>query len=182
MHRRATSLSKFLSLVLRHQPQKIDISLDSDGWVDIDVLLAALERNGRAVSRADLEQVVEENNKKRFKIQDGKIRANQGHSVKISLGLEPIEPPLTLFHGTATRFVDAILEQGLRKMKRHHVHLSQDENTAMKVGARHGKVVILLVDSGRMFKDGKQFFVSDNGVWLTESVAPEYIEVKSNAV
>ena len=177
MGKNTIRISKFLSLVLRHKPETIGIELDSNGWVSIPVLLAALAANGRAISREELEKIVQENDKQRFAIQDGRIRANQGHSISVSLDLEPTIPPASLYHGTATRFLASILGSGLKKMNRQHVHLSADKVTARKVGIRHGKPAILKIDASQMTQDGFQFFLSNNGVWLTDSVAPRYIEV-----
>jgi len=171
-------LSKFLSLVLRHEPQRIGITLDANGWVAVDDLLAAAARAGTPISREQLDRVVAENDKKRFAFSpDGaRIRASQGHSVEVDLGLPPVVPPERLFHGTATRFLDAIRAEGLRSQSRQHVHLSPDEETATKVGQRHGKPVILVVLAGAMHSDGHLFYRSDNGVWLTETVPVGYLE------
>lgn len=169
--------SKFLALVLRHDPGKIGIELDSAGWVPIDTLLAALKRHGRGLSRERLDQLVAENDKKRYQYDESRtrIRASQGHSLAVDLGYAPAEPPDLLYHGTATRFLDSIHREGLQRGKRHHVHLSRDVETARKVGARHGKPVVLSVDAARMSADGHVFLLSDNGVWLTEHVAPGYL-------
>lgn len=162
--------SKFLSYVLRHRPDSIGITLDENGWVDVEVLLAAAQRHGKRLSRQLLERVVAENDKKRFAFsEDGRrIRASQGHSVSVDLALEPIEPPEFLYHGTVEPFLESIREKGLVRGSRHHVHLSPDEATARKVGSRRGKPVILVVQAGRMHEAGHQFFRSANGVWLTE--------------
>lgn len=169
--------SKFLSLVLRHEPWLIGISLDSAGWVSVEELLRACRAHGRALSLEELRAVVEGNDKRRFAFsEDGsKIRANQGHSVPVELGYEPSEPPEILYHGTVEKFLPSIMEEGLRRGERHHVHLSADVETASKVGGRRGRPVILKVESGRMRRDGHEFFISDNGVWLTERVPPEYL-------
>ncbi|HWG24527.1 RNA 2'-phosphotransferase [Actinospica sp.] len=169
--------SKFLSGVLRHNPGKIGIELDAAGWVDVDVLLAALKRRGRRIGRARLDFVVEHNNKKRFEYDESgtRIRASQGHSVPVELGYEPTVPPETLYHGTATRSLDSIFAEGLVPGSRHHVHLSMDVETATKVGSRHGKPAVLRVAAARMHADGQVFFRSTNGVWLTEHVAPDYL-------
>jgi putative RNA 2'-phosphotransferase len=169
--------SKFLAGVLRHNPGKIGVTLDAAGWVDVDVLLAALERRGRRIGRARLDFVVEHNGKKRFEYDESgaRIRASQGHSVPVDLGYEPQDPPETLYHGTATRSLDSIFAEGLLPGRRHHVHLSMDLETAVKVGSRHGKPVVLVVAAARMRADGRAFFRSTNGVWLTEHVAPEYL-------
>ncbi|HVT79478.1 MAG TPA: RNA 2'-phosphotransferase [Phycisphaerae bacterium] len=175
---RATKISKFLSLVLRHKPEEIGITLDEHGWVDVTDLRIAMDRHGRTVSREELEHVVATNDKKRFAFSDDgtRIRASQGHSVEVDLKLEPVVPPEMLFHGTATRFVEAIRREGLKKMSRQHVHLSADEATASKVGVRHGKLVILRVKAGEMHRAGHAFYLSANGVWLVEAVGVEWIE------
>jgi putative RNA 2'-phosphotransferase len=169
--------SKFLALVLRHDPGRIGIELDPAGWVDVQTLLAALKEHGRRLSRDQLDRVVAQNDKKRYEYDESgtRIRASQGHSVTVDLGYEPAEPPQTLYHGTATRTLDAIFKEGLKPGKRHHVHLSADEQTATKVGTRHGKPAVLIVDAERMRADGLVFFRSTNGVWLTEHVAPQYL-------
>ena len=171
------STSKFLSLVLRHQPEIIGLSLDDAGWADIDVLIR-LSQAHRPLTRALIEQVVEENSKQRFAIsEDGRrIRANQGHSIEVELGLQPLAPPTLLYHGTATRFVDAIRREGLVKRSRQHVHLSADADTATAVGARHGKPAVLIVRAGEMAAAGHAFFRSENGVWLTDAVPVGFID------
>ena len=171
--------SKFLSLVLRHKPETIGIELDVKGWVDVDDLLDGLSSAGHTISRQDLERVVKDNDKQRFVIADGRIRANQGHSVDIDLDIEALTPPVLLYHGTATRFLESILAQGLIRMSRQHVHLSSDETTAVRVGQRHGKPVVLRVDSKRMYEDGFEFFRSKNGVGLVESVPATYLQESS---
>ncbi|WP_315775450.1 MULTISPECIES: RNA 2'-phosphotransferase [unclassified Bradyrhizobium] len=172
-------LSKFLSLVLRHQPDAIGLVLDAQGWAIIDDLIARAAAAGTVLSRADLEQVVVTSDKKRFTVsQDGqRIRAAQGHSVAVELGLTPREPPAVLYHGTATRFVEAIMAEGLRPQSRQQVHLSLDEATAVNVGRRHGEPIVLRVDAAAMHRDRLKFFVADNGVWLTDHVPPEYLSV-----
>lgn len=174
--------SKFLSSVLRHNPGKIGIELDAAGWVDVDVLLAALKRRGRRIDRSRLDYVVANNNKKRFEFDESgmRIRASQGHSVPVDLGYAPSVPPETLYHGTATSSLDSIFSEGLRPGSRHHVHLSVDVETATKVGSRHGKPAVLLVAAARMHEDGREFFRSTNGVWLTEHVAPRYLSLTSS--
>lgn len=177
----ATKYSKFLSLVLRHKPDVVGIKLDRNGWADVDELLRRCSAVGRSMTRQDLDYIVETNNKKRFSYsEDGKrIRANQGHSVDIQLGLESREPPCYLWHGTATRFLDSIFRDGLQKRQRQHVHLSADRETASKVGQRHGKLALLRIPALKMHQDGHEFFLSDNGVWLTCSVPPQYLEIIS---
>lgn len=179
MDSQLVKLSRFLSLVLRHQPQAAGVELDVEGWVDIDSLLTGMAAHNRPISRETLERVVHENDKGRFAFsEDGqRIRARQGHSVDIDLALEPLLPPETLFHGTPERFVEAILRDGLRKMQRHHVHLSATRETATAVGARRGSPVILVVDAGVMYRDGFAFYRSENGVWLTDHVPPRYLKV-----
>jgi putative RNA 2'-phosphotransferase len=173
-----TRTSKFLSLVLRHKPEEIGLTLDENGWASVEELIASANRAGRKLDRATVEQVVAASDKRRFALSpDGaRIRANQGHSVDVDLALEPRQPPEILFHGTATRFLESIREQGLLPGSRQHVHLSLDEPTAIKVGQRHGKPVVLKVRAGEMGRAGIAFFCSENGVWLTEKVTGAYIE------
>jgi putative RNA 2'-phosphotransferase len=170
-------LSKFLSLVLRHQPETIGLTLDANGWADMATLLQLANAKGLAMTRDDVEQVVAASDKQRFAFSDDgqRIRANQGHSVAIDLALAPATPPDLLYHGTASRFIESIRATGLNAGNRQHVHLSLDKVTAEKVGSRHGKPVILTVQSGPMHANGHAFFRSDNGVWLTESVPVRFI-------
>lgn len=167
-----SNLSKMMSYVLRHKPEEIGIKLDYAGWVDVDELLSALQSHGWDVDGDDLKNVVESNDKKRFSFSEGgtKIRANQGHSIKVDLGLVPEVPPAILYHGTATRFLKSIEQNGITKQSRHHVHLSADTETAVKVGQRHGKCVVLSIGAEMMVNDGIEFYKSDNGVWLTDFV------------
>jgi putative RNA 2'-phosphotransferase len=153
--------------------------LDEAGWTGVDAVLAALARAGIFGARDRLEQVIATNDKQRFELSpDGRrIRARQGHSVAVELDWPPREPPERLYHGTSERFLPSILAEGLKPMKRHHVHLSPDAETARKVGARRGQPMILRVASGRMAAVGQAFFLTGNGVWLTEGVAPEFIEI-----
>ena len=171
------SVSKFLSLILRHQPEVIGITLDENGWTDVDELIAKMNTNGHRISFDELEEVVETNDKQRFAFSDdyNKIRASQGHSVNISLGLDPQEPPEYLYHGTVAKFLESIRKEGLQRMSRQHLHLSRDRETAMKVGSRRGMPVILNINTGAMYKDGFLFYLSDNGVWLTDHVPAKYI-------
>ena len=164
--------------MLRHNPSALGIELDSAGWVDIDTLLAACASSGRNISPEELRAIVRESDKQRFAIsEDGKrIRANQGHSVDVNLQLMPITPPDVLYHGTATRFVESIRKQGLVKGQRHHVHLSEQLDTAKAVGERHGKLHVLRVDARRMHAQGTAFYRSENGVWLTDHVPVEFID------
>jgi putative RNA 2'-phosphotransferase len=172
-----TSLSKFLSLVLRHRPSVVGLSLDAQGWADVDELLARCHAHGRSFDRATLDEMVATNPKQRFAFSDDKrrIRASQGHSVDVELGYEAAIPPARLFHGTVAGVLAAIRAEGLRKMRRHHVHLSADEATARLVGARRGAPVILTVDAAAMHTAKHVFYVSANGVWLTEAVPPEFL-------
>ena len=180
MDKREVKISKFLSLVLRHKPEEIGLTLDEAGWVPVAELMAASRNKGLEFSLEELRRVVANNDKKRFSFsEDGLlIRSSQGHSVEVELGYEPATPPETLFHGTAERFLDSIKEQGLIKGSRRHVHLSADEETASKVGRRHGKPVVLRVGAGQMQRDGFVFYLSTNGVWLTEHVPVPYLVFK----
>ena len=173
----ATRLSKFLSLILRHEPEKFGVVLDAAGWTSVSALLEACGRHGHPLDRAGLEEVVATNSKKRFAFDESgtRIRASQGHSVDVELGYEPAMPPARLYHGTASRFVEAIRAGGLMKMLRHHVHLSADEATARAVGQRHGKPAVLVIDAAAMAAEGAAFFVSANGVWLVEHVPVRFI-------
>lgn len=173
----STKPSKFLSLVLRHDPARIGITLDSAGWTDVAALLAALAAHGTALTREELASIVATSDKQRFALSpDGeRIRANQGHSVEVELELAPATPPATLYHGTVDRFLASIHDKGLIKGARHHVHLSADLETAQKVGGRRGRPVILVVRAADMVASGYSFYVSQNGVWLTDHVPPTFI-------
>jgi putative RNA 2'-phosphotransferase len=173
--------SKLLSLILRHNPAKASLTLDESGWVSIEELLGGLNGIKQPMSRELLEEIVQNNDKKRFTIsEDGlRIRAAQGHSVKVNLDLESVVPPNELYHGTATRFLDEILSKGLKPMSRRHVHLSADVLTATKVGQRHGKVVILKIDALGLHASGQKFYQADNGVWLSGPIAPEWFELNN---
>lgn len=173
--RRTVRVSKYLSKHLRHQPGRIGITLDEGGWVEIDELMRAAAGHGFRFTRAELDHVVASNDKRRFTIDGTRIRANQGHTVGVDLGLPPAEPPEYLYHGTVARSLDAIRSEGLRPMARHDVHLSPDRETATRVGARRGRPVVLSVHAGAMHRAGHVFRVSANGVWLTASVPPRYI-------
>lgn len=176
---RLVKISKYLSRHLRHQPERIGIELTPGGWVEVKKLLAACKKHQFPISRQELEEVVKSNDKQRYSFDEtgALIRANQGHSVEIDLQLEPLVPPDVLYHGTGHKSVDVILEQGLLKMSRHHVHLSADIETAIKVGARHGKPVVFVVNAAKMHSHGIHFYCSDNGVWLVDSVAPQYLSL-----
>jgi len=170
-------ISRFLALVLRHDPASIGLKLDPHGWASIDDLINCLAAHGKSISLTGLENIVASNNKKRFAFSEDKtaIRASQGHSVDIDLKLTPKSPPEVLYHGTATRFMNCIEQEGLCKMSRQHVHLSSDVRTAHDVGRRHGKAIILEVAARLMESHNFKFFQSDNGVWLTDSVPPDYL-------
>ncbi|MGV9319539.1 RNA 2'-phosphotransferase [Streptomyces sp. NPDC003660] len=173
--RRTVKVSKYLSKHLRHQPERIGLTLDPAGWVEIDALLAAAAAHGFPVTRAELDHVVAVNDKRRFAVEGDRIRASQGHSVEVALGLPPATPPPYLYHGTVARSLDAIRAEGLRPMNRHDVHLSADRETATRVGARRGRPVVLAVDAGAMHRDGHVFHISANGVWLTDAVPRRYL-------
>jgi putative RNA 2'-phosphotransferase len=171
-------LSKFLSLVLRHQPETIGITLDENGWTDTEVLIEKLHQHGFVIDSDALKHVVATNSKKRFALTEAgdKIRANQGHSVEVELGYSPAIPPETLYHGTGHQSAASILATGLLKKERHHVHLSADLATAISVGQRHGKPIVFKVLARKMHDERFEFFKSDNGVWLTDHVPPGYLE------
>jgi len=170
--------SKFLSLILRHAPEKIGLALDAQGWADIGQLLAHSAQHGRHISREQLDDVVARDSKTRYAISDDglRIRANQGHSLAaVDIDLPPATPPATLYHGTASRFIEAIRTGGLLPGSRNHVHLSSSRETAVAVGTRHGKPVVLTVAAAAMQAQGHVFYVSDNGVWLTQAVPQVFI-------
>lgn len=169
--------SKLLSLVLRHEPSYLGIELDEEGWTDIDFLINKIQQKGTKIDFESLSNIVETNNKKRFAFNEDltKIRANQGHSVEVNLNYESIIPPEILFHGTASRFSDSIKETGLIKQSRLHVHLSSNEETANKVGQRHGKPIILKIKAFEMAENGFVFHLSENNVWLTDNIPTDYI-------
>lgn len=170
-------ISKFLSLVLRHSPETIGIELDSNGWTDVQTLLEKINKQNISLSIDTLKHIVDTNPKKRFAFNDtfDKIRANQGHSVEIELGYASQKPPAILYHGTGQKSVDAIQDTGLQKRSRHHVHLSADVETAIKVGQRHGKPFVFEVLAEQMFNAGYEFYLSDNGVWLTDNVPTNFL-------
>ena len=170
-------ISKFLSLILRHQPETIGITLDQQGWAKVDTLIDLSSQQGRQIDRHLLEEVVAKNDKKRFTFNQDKtkIRANQGHSVPVNLALTPQQPPEYLYHGTASKFIDSIYSRGLLKQNRHHVHLSVKRSTAIEVGQRHGQPIVLKIAARKMHDAGLKFFQAKNSVWLTDYVAPDYI-------
>ncbi|MEU7054492.1 RNA 2'-phosphotransferase [Streptomyces sp. NPDC046197] len=178
--RRTVKVSKYLSKHLRHQPERIGLTLDEGGWVGIDSLIAAAAAHGFRFTREELDHVVATNDKRRFAIEGGRIRASQGHSTEVDLGLPAATPPPYLYHGTVTGGLAAIRAEGLRPMNRHDVHLSPDRETATRVGARRGRPVVLGVDAAAMHRDGHVFHVSANGVWLTKAVPPQYLRFPRN--
>jgi putative RNA 2'-phosphotransferase len=173
--------SKRLAYVLRHRPDSVGLTLAAGGWVGVDELLRAFEQHGTRITREDLEYVVANNDKRRFVIDGDRIRASQGHSVEVELGLTPMLPPPRLFHGTARHNIDSIFLEGLVRGARHHVHLSADEQTAIRVGARHGSPIVLAVDAAAMVTEGLLFYRSDNGVWLTDHVPYRHLTVVRGA-
>lgn len=177
--KRKTKISKFLSLVLRHKPEQINLSLDENGWASVAELLEKSAARDFNFSFDELETVVATNDKKRFSFDETKtkIRANQGHSIAVDVGFEEKTPPPILYHGTAEKNLDSILKNGLEKRARHHVHLSTAIATARSVGARYGKPIILRIDAARMLASGIKFYVSENGVWLADAVPPEFLKV-----
>lgn len=170
--------SKFLSLILRHKPETIGLSLDDNGWANVQELLQKIAIFGKKFNAEMLEQIVIQNDKQRFAFSDDglKIRANQGHSLSIDLKLNPTTPPIQLYHGTAKRNLASIQAKGLLKQNRHHVHLSENKATAIAVGKRYGSPVVLTIDSLRMHEQGIVFYCSANGVWLTDHVAIQYLQ------
>jgi putative RNA 2'-phosphotransferase len=171
-------VSKFIAYVLRHAPESIGLRLDAEGWAEIDALVAGAIADGRGLTHSGVVRAATSGAKKRYELSgDGlRIRALQGHSTpQVSRSFDVVIPPAQLFHGTATRFLDAIREQGLVPGSRQHVHLSADEATAVQVGQRHGKAHVLRVDAGRMHALGHAFHLAENGVWLTEVVPPEFL-------
>ncbi|MEW2391245.1 RNA 2'-phosphotransferase [Streptomyces venezuelae] len=174
---RTVKVSKYLSKHLRHSPHRIGLTLDANGWVEIDALLAAAAAHRFPFTRAELDHVVAVNDKQRFAVEGDRIRASQGHSVEVDLDLPPAAPPAYLYHGTVAAHLAAIRAEGLRPMNRHAVHLSPDRETATRVGARRGRPVVLSVDAGAMHRAGHVFQVSANGVWLTAAVPPGFLRL-----
>jgi putative RNA 2'-phosphotransferase len=174
-----TKISKLLSLVLRHKPETIGLTLDNNGWADINDLIEKINTYGFTITTDILNHIVVTNNKKRFSFDETKtrIRANQGHSLDIELNLEEAVPPPDLFHGTGEKFISSILATGLDKRNRQHVHLSSDMETAIMVGQRHGKPKVFIVASGQMKMEGFSFYLSDNNVWLTDNVPLKYLKL-----
>ncbi|OOY03040.1 RNA 2'-phosphotransferase [Thioclava sp. F28-4] len=169
--------SKFLSKVLRHDPALIGVELDREGWVRVDILLRSMMRHGRRMTHDELTSIAGSDDKKRFTLRNGRIRAAYGHSVEVDLGLPPVAPPALLFHGTASQHLDQIFDHGILPGRRRFVHLTEDMETAARVGRRHGKPVVLHVDAAGLHAYGHDFFQSDNGVWLVDEVQTGYFSL-----
>lgn len=178
MEKNLKHLSKFLSLILRHKPETIGLQLNENGWANVQELISKINQHNTGLDVELLNHIVETNDKKRFAFNEDKtmIRASQGHSVQVELNLKEMQPPEFLHHGTVQQYIAAIQKEGLKKMSRRHVHLSKDKETATKVGSRRGKPVILTINAAAMQTDGYTFFLSDNGVWLTDQVPVQYIQ------
>jgi putative RNA 2'-phosphotransferase len=174
-----TEVSKYISLILRHKPEVIGITLDEHGWADVTELIKGIEKDHKGFNMEILEEIVRTDNKQRYSFNEDKtkIRANQGHSINVDVELKESEPPKILYHGTGKKFVDSINKEGLTPKSRLYVHLSKDRETAINVGKRHGEPVIYMVDARQMINDGYKFYLSENGVWLTKEVPAKYLEV-----
>jgi putative RNA 2'-phosphotransferase len=174
-----TRISKFLSLVLRHKPKAIGLTLNENGWADVEELIDKMNEHNFKITRDILDNVVATNNKQRFSFNNDKtkIRANQGHSVQVDLDLQEMVPPEYLYHGTGENSISSILRTGLQKRARHHVHLSTDIKTATTVGKRHGKPAIFIIAAQQMQQDGYSFYLSENNVWLTDKVPVKYLKL-----
>ena len=172
-----TKISKYIALLLRHHPEEADLFMDEHGWVDTQALIAGIQKTYPDFDMDYLEKIVREDEKQRYAFNEDrtKIRASQGHSVQVDVELKETEPPQYLFHGTGEKYVNSILEKGLIPGSRLYVHLSKDPDTAYKVGQRHGRPVIFTVRAGDMYKNGYRFYLSANGVWLTDTVPVEYL-------
>ena len=170
-------LGRFISLVLRHSPETIGLKLDENGWADVADLMSGMNKKGRRIDFETLNEIVKTNNKKRYEFSEDfkKIRACQGHSIDVDLELKPVQPPEFLYHGTAVRNLDIIKSEGIKKISRQYVHLSEDRETAYNVGSRHGKPFIIKVLSGDMYRNGKNFYISKNNVWLSEDIESRYL-------
>lgn len=178
MKNNSTHISKFLSLVLRHKPEEIGLQLNENGWANVNKLIEKINSKGMTLNFELLQNIVDTNDKKRFAFNDDKtlIRANQGHSIEVELQLQEAVPPEFLYHGTVEKFLASIQKEGLKKMSRQHVHLSKDKETAIKVGSRRGKPVILTIHAQQMHEDGCIFYLSQNEVWLADAVHLQYIK------
>ena len=171
-------LSKFVSLILRHKPEEINLSLDENGWVEVNKLINGINKKNFNINLDDLKRIVSEDNKQRYSFNSDltKIRANQGHSIKVNLDLKEVRPPDILYHGSSKKFMKNIIKEGITKQKRQYVHLSLETETASKVGKRHGELIMFILDSKKMYEDGYKFYLSENGVWLTDFVPSKYIK------
>jgi putative RNA 2'-phosphotransferase len=178
MNNNLKHISKLISLVLRHKPEEINLQLNENGWANVQELISKINSKGIKIDEELLHTIVDTNDKKRFAFNDDKtlIRANQGHSIEVDVELKPTTPPEILYHGTAQKYVDSILQSGIQKKSRQHVHLSTTIQTAIAVGSRHGKPVILQVQAQRMYEDGFVFYLSANNVWLVNDVPVRFIE------
>ncbi|EGT4117243.1 RNA 2'-phosphotransferase [Clostridioides difficile] len=177
-------LSVFISLILRHKPETIGIKLDDYGYADVNELIEKINNTGRNINIEILEQIVKEDNKQRYSFNEdrSKIRANQGHSINVNVELKELEPPRFLYHGTATRFLDNIKKEGIVSKSRLYVHLSNDIDTAVQVGKRHGVPVVLKINTGKMYENGYKFYLSENNIWLCKYIPFEYVEKISRVV
>jgi putative RNA 2'-phosphotransferase len=177
MQKQLKHLSKFLSLILRHKPQTIGLQLNENGWANAEQLISKMNAHGTTLDAEILNLIVETNDKQRFAFNEDKtlIRASQGHSIEVELQLKETQPPALLYHGTVEKFIPLIKEEGLKKMSRQHVHLSNNKETANAVGSRRGKPIRLTIDAGKMNKEGHPFYLSQNNVWLTDHVPAQYI-------
>lgn len=175
-----TKISKFMSMVLRHKPETIGLTLGKDGWVNVYEFIKAMNEHGHNIDMVGLKNIIEKDTKGRYSLdpKENFIRANQGHSAPVDMEFKEVIPPKTLFHGTNKKVVDLIFKMGLQKMTRHHVHLSLKEDVAVAVGSRRGSPVVLEVDAEQMHHDGFKFFISENGVYLTDSVPAKYLSRK----
>jgi putative RNA 2'-phosphotransferase len=178
MQHQIKNISKFMSLVLRHKPEEIELVLDNEGWARVDELISQMNKKGIVVDFDVIDEVVRTNDKKRFAFNEDKtrIRASQGHSIEVKLNLQAVAPPDILYHGTTEKYLESIRRTGLQKQTRQHVHLSATIETAKAVGSRHGKPVILIIDAKAMHDAGLEFYLSENNVWLTDAVPAEYIK------
>lgn len=176
-NKKDTGISKLISLVLRHKPEVLGLNLDEYGWCNVELLIKGINSKGYKVEIGDIERIVQDDEKQRYIFSEdlSSIRANQGHSIKVDLDLKQAIPPQVLFHGTSTRVLESILKTGIKKQGRQYVHLSNNKETATKVGARHGEVVVLEINSKLMVEEGIKFYLSQNGVWLTDFVDNRYI-------
>lgn len=184
MEKQLKHISKLMSLVLRHRPETIGLQLDENGWANVNELIEKINAKGIKADREIINTVVANNDKKRFAFNDDqtKIRASQGHSLPVELDLEEKTPPAILYHGTTTAYLDSILQTGIQKQNRQHVHLSETIETAKAVGSRHGKPVILTINAEAMQHAGYKFYLSANHIWLTVEVLPPFISVKEEGI